>query len=167
KDYGKGVLSESLTDADYFLAMARSLLAGKQVATTLNQEARVAQTLQAVEAQQLHKFVLFGRERQMDFSQFKVRGHYENSDLLKKYFKAMMWCGRIDLRIAGGKDYWGVLSSPRELGSAVILNDLLLRSNQFERWQQFDRLIQTYVGRADSATFAHLGALLNEAGIKS
>jgi hypothetical protein len=74
-------------------------------------------SLQAVEAKQLHKFPLFGRQRQMDFSQFEVRGHYENSDRLKKYFKAMMWCRRIDLRIAGGKDYWGVRSSPREFGS--------------------------------------------------
>jgi hypothetical protein len=167
QEYGKGVLSDSLADADYFLAVARSLLADKQVPTALNQEGRVALTLKAVEKQQLHKFDLFGREREMDFSQFKVRGHYENSDRLKRYFKAMMWCGRIDLRIAGGKDYWGVLSSPRELGSAVILNDLLLRAKQFERWQQFDRLIQTYVGRTDSATFAHLGALLSKAGIKS
>jgi Protein of unknown function (DUF3160) len=166
-EYGDGVMKDSLADADYFLAMARSLLAGKQVPTALNQEERVATTLLAVERQQLHKFQLFGRERQMDFSQFKVRGHYENSDQLKRYFKAMMWCGRIDLRIAGGKDYWGVLSSPRELGSAVILNDLLVRSKQFERWQQFDRLIQTFVGRTDSATFAHLGALLDKAGIKS
>ena len=111
----------------------------------------------AVKKEGLHEFLLFGRIRQMDFSQFKVRGHYENSELLKKYFKAMMWCGRIDLRIAGGKDYYGALSSPRELGSAVILNDLLLRGKQFDRWQQFDRLIQTFVGRTDSATFAHLG----------
>jgi hypothetical protein len=167
KEYGTGILKESLADADYFLAMARSLLAGKQVATALNQEGRVATTLQAVKAMQLHKFPLFGRLREMDFSQFKVRGHYENSERLTKYFQAMMWCGRIDLRIAGGKDYWGVLSSPRELGSAVILNDLLLRARQFERWQQFDQLIQTYVGRTDSATFAHLGALLSKAGIKS
>ena len=167
KEYGKGVLAESLADADYFLTMARSLLAGKQTPTALNQDGRVAVTLQAVKNEQLHKFPLFGRLRQMDFSQFKVRGHYENSELLKKYFKAMMWCGRIDLRIAGGKDYWGVLSSPRELGSAVILNDLLRRSRQYDRWEQFDRLIQTFVGRTDSATFAHLGALLTSAGIKS
>ncbi len=158
KEYGNGVLKDSLADADYFLAMARSLLTGKQVATALNQEDRVATTLRAAHGLQLHKFHLFGRMREMDFSQFKVRGHYENSDKLKKYFKAMMWCGRIDLRIAGGKDYLGVLSSPRELGSEVILIDLL---------QQFDRLIQTYVGRTDSATFAHLGALLSKAGIKS
>lgn len=167
QEYGNGVLKDSLADADYFLAVARSLLTGKQVATALDQEDRVATTLQAAHGLQLHKFQLFGRMREMDFSQFKVRGHYENSETLKKYFKAMMWCGRIDLRIAGGKDYWGVLSSPRELGSAVILNDLLLRAKEFERWQQFDRLIQTYVGRTDSATFAHLGALLSKAGIKS
>jgi hypothetical protein len=167
KDYGTGVLAESLADADYFLAMARSLLAGKQLPTALKQEGRVVLTLQAVANEQLHRFPLFGRQRQMDFSQFKVRGHYENSELLKKYFKAMMWCGRIDLRIAGGTDYWGVLSSPRELGSAVIVNDLLRRSGQYERWEQFDRLIQTFVGRTDSATFAHLGSLLTEAGIKS
>ena len=39
----------------------------------------------------------------------------------------MMWCGRIDMRIAGGKDYYGPLSSARELGSAIVLNDLLRR----------------------------------------
>ena len=167
KEYGKGVLAESLADADYFLTMARSLLAGKQVPTALNQEGRVTKTLEAVANEQLHKFPLFGRQREMDFSQFKVRGHYENSELLKKYFKATMWCGRMDLRIAGGKDYWGALSSPRELGSAVILHDLLRRSGQYDRWEQFDRLIQTFVGRTDSATFAHLGALLTSAGIKS
>jgi Protein of unknown function (DUF3160) len=167
KDYGKGIMKESLADADYFLAMARSLLAGKQATTVLQQEDRVARTLAAVDSLQLFKFELFGRPREMDFSQFKIRGHYENSERLKKYFKAMMWCGRIDLRIAGGKDYWGQLSSPRELGAAVILNDLLVRAKQYDRWQQFDRLIQTYVGRADSATFAHLGALLTSAGIKS
>ena len=65
KDYGKGVLADSLADADYFLAMARSLLAGKQIATALGQEDRVTKTLQAVAGQQLHKFPLFGRERQM------------------------------------------------------------------------------------------------------
>ena len=37
----------------------------------------------------------------MDFSQFKVRGHYEHSERLKHYFQAMMWCGTIDLRVAG------------------------------------------------------------------
>ncbi len=103
KDYGSGVLADSVKDADYFLAVARSLLTGNAVKTELNQDERLAKTLALVEKLGAEKFKLFGRERDVDFSQFKVRGHYENSELLKKYFKAMMWCGRTDLRIAGGK----------------------------------------------------------------
>ncbi len=167
KAYGQGILADSLTDSDYYLAVARSLLAGKAIPTQLKQDDRVAKTLAACDNLQLQRFNLFGRERVVDFSQFKVRGHYENSDLLKKYFKAMMWCGRIDLRIAGGNDGHLTSSSPRELGAALVLNDLLHRADQFKQWQQFDRMIQTFVGRTDSMTFAQLDAVLHKGKVAS
>lgn len=163
KQYGKGVLDESVRDADYFLAVARSLLLDKAVNTYLEQDTQVAETLKAIQGEQLDEFELFGRFRQVDFSQFKVRGHYENSELLKRYFRAMMWCGRIDLRIAGSLEE----SSPRELGAAVVLCDLLKQCGKFEQWQQFDQLLQTFVGRTDSMTFAQLGDILDKAKIKS
>ncbi|HEY9829927.1 MAG TPA: DUF3160 domain-containing protein, partial [Stenomitos sp.] len=163
KQYGKGVLGESVRDADYFLAVARSLLLDKVVNTYLEQDTQVAETLKALQGEQLDEFELFGRFRQVDFSQFKVRGHYENSELLKRYFRAMMWCGRIDLRIAGSLEE----SSPRELGAAVVLYDLLKQCGKFEQWQQFDQLLQTLVGRTDSMTFAQLGGILDKAKIKS
>ncbi|HEV3259022.1 MAG TPA: DUF3160 domain-containing protein, partial [Gemmataceae bacterium] len=138
--YGKGVLADSLTDADYFLAVARSLLAGRPARTHLGQDERVRRTLAACESLRLLRhFPLFGRERDVDFSQFKVRGHYEHSQLLGNYFRAMMWCGRIDLRVAGEPDK----SSARELGGAVVLHDLLRRSGKVEHWRRFDRLLQT------------------------
>ena len=121
---GKGALDEGVKDADYFLAVARSLLSGQEAKTALGQGERVAATLKACAGMKMERFSLFGRSRTVDFSQFKVRGHYENSDLLKRYFKAMMWCGRIDLRVAGKE------SSPRELASAVVLHDLLKRSGK-------------------------------------
>lgn len=161
--YGNGLLGSSVLDADYFLAVARSLLAGKPVKTYLNQDTRVAQTLKAIEGEQLEGFNLFGRERMMDFSQFKPRGYYEESEELQKYFRAMMWCGRVDLRVAGKPEE----ASPRELGAAVTLQDLLQQSGKFEQWQQFDRLIQTFVGKTDSMTFAQLSNLLEQANIKS
>jgi hypothetical protein len=167
KAYGDGVLGESLTDADYYLAVARSLLSGTPVKTMLDQDGRVVKTLKACDGLQLQEFKLFGRGRVIDFSQFKVRGHYENSELLRRYFKAMMWCGRIDLRVAGGKDDQLSSSAPRELGAAVVLNDLLKRAKKFEQWQQFDRLIQTFVGRTDSMTFAQLDGILTKGGIKT
>src|SRR5262249_13342614 len=51
--YGDGVLAQCVTDADYFLAVARSLLAGQQVRSLLGQENRVAETLTACRDQQL------------------------------------------------------------------------------------------------------------------
>jgi hypothetical protein len=162
-EYGDGVLAESLADADYFLAVARSLLTGHTVAGTLGQEERIDETLRACAAGEAQQFVLFDRMRMVDFSQFKPRGRYEHSVLLRRYFQAMMWCGRIDLRIAGDPQE----SSPRELGAALVLFDLLRRSGRYEQWQQFDRLLQGLCGPSDALDFAGLRALLIRAEIGS
>src|SRR5205814_110731 len=143
RQYGAGVLADSVTDADYFLGVARSLLAGGAVGTYLGQDGRVNETLRACDALRLQQFDLFGRERAVDFSQFKPRGHYEKSEALRRYFRAMMWCGRIDLRVADKSGQ----ASARELGAAVILHDLLRRSGKSKDWQQFDLVLQTFVGR--------------------
>jgi hypothetical protein len=161
--YGQGDLFASLSDADYFLAVARSLLQGSPVRSVLGQDERVARTLRACDRLGIEKFILFGREREIDFSQFKPRGHYEKSEALKRYFRAMMWCGRIDLRVAGNPEH----ASPRELGAAVVLHDLLRASGKFDRWRQFDRLLRTFVGEADSMTFAQIDGLLKEAKVRS
>jgi hypothetical protein len=163
KRYGQDSLADSVRDADYFLSVARSLLAGQPVKSALEQDDRVARTVDACHKEELQKFELFGKKRAVDFSQFKPRGHYEKSDQLKRYFRAMMWCGRIDLRVAGNPKE----SSPRELVSAVVLHDLLAASGKFERWQQFDRVIRTYVGRPDSMTFGQLAVVLSAAGIRA
>ena len=63
KEYGAGVLADSVKDADYFLAVARSLLADGTVATKLDQGDRLKQTLAAVKAEGMHKFELFCRLR--------------------------------------------------------------------------------------------------------
>jgi hypothetical protein len=55
-------------------------------------------------------------------------------------------------------------SSSRELGAALILRDLLLRSGRLDDWRRFDSLIQTFVGRTDSMTFDQLGEVLDGAG---
>lgn len=167
QEYGKGIMEESVKDADYFLAVARSLLQGSPAKTHLNQEPRLAKTLERIEQLGAEKFYLFGKIREIDFSQFKVRGHYENSELLKKYFKAMMWCGRTDMRVAGGNEENATGSSPRELGGALVLLDLLQKAGKFEQWQQFDQIIQTFVGKTDSMTFAHLKGIAKKAGIQS
>ena len=40
-----------------------------------------------------------------DFSQYVPRGHYTRSKILKRYFKGMMWFGRMSFILKGGRDY--------------------------------------------------------------
>ena len=163
---GGGELQESILDADYFLAVARALLRGHEegVVTMLGQKDRVEATLSAVNREQLDQFDLFGSCRTVDFSQFKVRGHYENSARLGRYFQCLMWLGRIDLRIAGGpfEDCPGVvhMAAPREMAGAVVLWQLLQNAGEFETWLNMARTIQAFVGWTDSMTFSQLGQLL-------
>lgn len=165
--YGAGILKDSLRDADYYLTVARCLLRNVQFATKFGQDERLEKTLVAIKGEQIQRFELFGRMRDMDFSQFKPRGHYEAKPDLQRYFKAMMWCGRIDLRVAGGYDRTGPLSSPRELGAAMVLLDLLRKADKENAWRQFDHLIQTFVGRTDSATFDDLAKVAAAAKVNS
>jgi len=172
---GDGVLRDSILDADYILTVARSLLAGPNVVvpSALGQDERVTATLQAVADEQLELcFDLFGTERTVDFSQFKVRGHYEESERLGRYFQCVMWLGRTDLRVAGGpfQDCPFLLphmAYARETGTAIVLWHLLQQSGEFDRWLNFDRTIQAFVGWTDSMTFAQLGSLLAAANIHS
>lgn len=50
-----------------------------------------------------------------DYSQYIPRGHYTRSEALKRYFRAMMWYGRINLRLA----------SPAETRMALLITELL------------------------------------------
>lgn len=156
-------LTNGVLDADYYLAVARSLVTSTNHDGYLGQSDRVAQTLGYIDGLQTIPVTLFGEERWTDFSQFKVRGHYENSERLSNYFRAMMWCGFIDFRFSGGTNAAAV----RELSGAVALTWLLERSGQGSNWARFDWTVELFVGLPDSMNFAQLGALLTEANIHS
>lgn len=100
----------------------------------------------------------------MDFSLFKPRGHYATKEELQKYFKAMSWCGTVDLRVAGDKKH----VSTRELGSSVVLYALITKDPEvYKAWENFDNVLQQFVGITDSMTFSQLGQVLRAANIKN
>src|SRR6185503_2331083 len=96
--------------------------------------------------------------------------HYTHSERLGRYFKCVMWLGRIDVPVAGGpwKRCPGEerMAAPRELVMAIVLWHLLNTSGQFDTWGDMERLIQTFVGATDSMTFAQLGGPLAGAAVK-
>lgn len=156
-------LANGVRDADYFIAVARSLLTGTNYYGSLGQNAQVLSTLNAIANLQPATVTLFGTNRQVDFSQFQVRGHYATSQRLSKYFRAMMWCGLIDFRFTGATND----NSIRELAGAVAMHFLLANSGKFAEWQRIDNVVQMFVGPPDSLNFAQLKDLMTAAGISS
>jgi len=162
-------MTNGVLDADYFLAVARSLITGANNYGSLGQSTRIDGTLTAINSQQAALFNLFGEPRDVDFSQFTVRGHYTLSTTLTRYFRAMIWCGIADFRYAGlstGAAPGGT-NTLRELSGAVALELLLRNSGGFSNWFQFNRALEMFVGTPDSLTFAQLNGLLVAAGINS
>jgi len=164
-DFGAGPLRSSIEDADYFLTVARSLLRGAIVPSTQGQDTLVDKTLRMIAKETARSLSIFGRggETLFDFTQFKVRSHYTASQTLSRYFQAMMWCGRVDFRVAGNPNE----SSTRELGAALVLNAALQRSGQFESWSKIDRAIQALIGPKDSMDFHQMEGILRATKLHS
>ncbi len=174
-EVGNGALHDSLRDADWFLAVARSLLAGTNqpsAPSVLGQDARVAQTLADIYGLQLvQENDFMGFCRMVDFSQFEVRGHYTHSERLGRYFQCVMWLGFIDVPVAGGPfercPLDARMASPRELGVAIVFWRLLNQSGQFQTWADMDNITSAFVGWTDSLNFGQLNGLLAGAGIRT
>jgi hypothetical protein len=155
-----GPLAESVQDADYFLTVARSLLAGSRVSGYFQEVSPgITQTLADIAAEAAKKVEIFGSQRTNDFSQFKVRGHYDASARLRQYFKAMMWLGRVDLRVATFEP--NRENDIRQLGTAIVLQDLLNGPS----WTQIDKISGCFVGVTDSMTPPQLRDLLGGAAL--
>ena len=89
-----------------------------------------------------------------DYSQYVPRGHYTRSEQLQRYFRTMMWYGRINLR----------LQRPDETRMALLIT-YLLRNTQVagrpaaEVWARIYDPTVFIVGKADDLGFYEYGAL--------
>jgi hypothetical protein len=161
-------LANGVLDADFFLAVARSLVNKTTEPGLLGQSSRINAALAAINNGVAAPLNLYGESRVIDFSQFTVRGHYAASTTLSNYFRAMMWCALADFRYAGlANGASGGTNTLRELSGAVALELLLRNSGSFSNWLQFNRTLEMFVGTPDSLNFAQLNGLLVAAGINS
>ena len=105
-----------------------------------------------------------------DYSQYVPRGHYTRSEALKRYFKAMMWYGRMAFLLKGGDD---ALVSEEDASIATIQASLIsaelprvslgAESNPTTCWGVWNRIYSVtsfFVGAADDLTpYEYLDAL--------
>ena len=109
---------------------------------------------------QLEKVEFMGSLTWIDFSQFEPRGHYTHSELLKKYFRAMMWLGRTDLVLTGTD-----LPRPREEAAARAIAGALTGSTAKSDFEAMDRFYSAFVGKTNALTPLALADLCEQAGL--
>jgi hypothetical protein len=176
-------LPENITDVDLYLTVAKSLIDNTKMQTRYASQENYEQVMSAIESEKLTGVVLFtkpDRLRNIDFSQFKVRGHYvftqedewmRNTNL-EPYFKTMMWLGRIDIPMTppptGGMERpWETEEIKRFNISAFILNEMMQASAEKNLLQQNNEIITYLVGESDNLTSDEYTVFLQSQGISN
>lgn len=151
-------------DLDVYLAVARSLLDGKPAPPVAGGDAAsIQQLVGAVEkAGEPISLGLFGMSRPVDVSMMKPRGHYTRSAQLTSYFRAMMWLGTVDIRVAG-KEHGQWVVSRDALRAAALLQELAT-PQVLSSWRTIDRTTEAFVGPADSMSLPGLSRALATLG---
>lgn len=157
-------------DVDFFLAVPQSLLSGGPVAPGFEGSFTPAELADFVEAAEAAGGILtkelFGFKREIDFSQFKPRGHYTKSEALSRYFRAMMWLGRTDLRFLETQDDGTRVLRRQQVEAAFGFRDLI-DAEAREQWRLIDRVVTAFVGEHDYMTLPELDGLQQALGIAS
>ena len=163
---GDAALAETTRqDADFYLSVALGLLRGVSVAAVGGADtSAIAEFVESAEkAAGEQRRELFGTPRRIDFSQFKPRGHYEDDPRLQRYFRAMMWMGRIDFRLIETQEDGTQVFRRRQLEAALALRALLDETG-LQAWRAVDRTITAFVGEHDYMTVPEIDKLLSTLG---
>jgi hypothetical protein len=138
-----------------FFSVAMKLL-DENVTIPAEVEAEVTNVLDLIE-QHLGLSENWFMHQLEDFSQYVPRGHYTRNELFKKYFKAMMWFGRITFRLIPDGTF-----SPNEVGKnetaqAILIslaleqtiNGLSFEATGYDIWDALYEPTAFFVGVAD------------------
>ena len=180
---GNEKLALPLEDVDLYVTMARSLLRDSLYFCRIADPDRMHEIWNLIESEQMACLDLFcDIARNIDFSQFRLRGHYtegfwdpetgEFKQLLAPYFKCMMWLGRIDFWLSPANLWFEAM--PREdvekallrmnLASC-LLNELIDRTGSRSLLEEIDGLLALLVGESDNLTPAELSRIMTDLGI--
>ena len=110
---------------------------------------------------------------QEDYSQYVPRGHYTRSEILKSYFKTMMWYGRMAFLLKGGPDALiaeedaNIATIQASLISAELSGVKVGEGTAKDAWDRIYSVTAFFVGTADDLTpYEYLTALEKVFGLE-
>jgi len=88
-----------------------------------------------------------------DYSQYVPRGHYTRNDKFERYFRAMMWLGRIDFKLCPGDSPDERSHGMKMTIQALLITDALFSLPESKKlWDTIYQITEFYVGKADDIT---------------
>ncbi len=162
----QGFAPDVQSDVDLYLTVALRLLADDTAQPIGNANASDVDTFvqKANDAKGMEERVIFGAKRKMDFSQFKPRGHYTDIPEMSRYFRAMMWLGRIDFRMLEPDAANNLVFHRNQFEMAIALRKTMDDTDE-KSWEKIHNTIGAFVGEPDNMIVPQLDALLSELNI--
>jgi hypothetical protein len=164
------LLQASLYDVDAYVTMALSLTDSVKRKPALAGTNSIDQLWNLVAGQQMTSLSLFSEtQREIDFSQFTVRGHYTRSKQLSNYFRAMMWLGRIDFLLSPPPSLikWPDSDIKRMTIDACLLNELITLAGVRDQLNGIDQFLTLLVGESDNLTPSLLLDIVQKYGLQN
>lgn len=150
-------------DARVYIGVARRLL--DEIDGDDDTRAEIDAVVAALETERPTAIELLGRERDIDASQFIVRGHYANSPRLQRYFRAMMWLGRVDLGLFDAAE--DRVTNAREEIAARQIADAIEPALAKRAYEEIADYYRAHVGRPQALRPQDLRALCTADGASS
>ena len=114
---------------------------------------------QAIAAGGAGEEVIFGALRMVDWSQFKPRGHYADSERLQQYFRGTMWFGRINADMIAVDKAFNLVFDRRQTDVAMGIA-FLFDNDSSAAFDSYDAMIEALIGPPDSLTPGELDDVL-------
>jgi hypothetical protein len=160
-----------LKDVDLYVTIALRLLGRSVQPYYTANGAMVMQIETLVAGEQPAGITLFGEtQRTVDFSQFTPRGHYVDELVFQRYFRAMMWMGRIEFYASaptGATPRPADADVQRQTIAAVVLTEMLGMPATQPLLARIEDVLRAFVGDQDNITTALLREYVGSSGISS
>ena len=166
---------QMLKDVDVYLTVPRKLFNESSAAYYSENNAVVDDIITQINSEEGYKtYTLFSENcRLMDWSQFKPRGHYDSDEypILKKYFKVMMWLGRIEIYLSAPRSVPQECPAQtfndikRQTIDAFLINELIDLASVRSLYDEVEDILQFFVGKSDNVTLPNIQFLKDAVGI--
>ncbi len=166
-------LALMLRDVDLYLSVARRLLDDTTVPLYKANQTSFRELLALVEVEKPAAYNLFStKSRDIDFSQFQVRGHYldEYRPELARYFKAVMWLGKTEFYLIPPQQFddpYPFADVQRQIIDALLLQELVDLANARAHYNKIDEVLTFFIGDCDNVTLKNVDEWKRCAGIAS